>query len=39
MIKDPAVKESYLSPEVHHTYRLGKKRGSQDYDLLLHSKD
>jgi len=36
MIKDPAVQESYVSPELHHTYRLGKKRGSQDYDLLLH---
>jgi len=36
MIKDPAVQESYLRPELHHTYRTGKKRGDQDFDLLLH---
>jgi len=35
MIQDEAVQESYLDGDVHTKYRLSKKRGTPNYDLLL----
>jgi hypothetical protein len=35
MNQDPAVLESYCTPEIHMRYRMSRKEGNALYDLLL----